>query len=708
VDNGSIVNAVTVDPATFAAVPVNTFLTTPQLRILLSPRIDYQLGRNNTLMVRYSFNDLDIHNAGIGSFDQISRGYHSGNLDHTVQMTETAALGAAVNETRFQYFRNGNEAIANSLSPAILVLGAFNGGGSQTGNSRTTQSNYELQNYTSTIRGKHSSKFGVRFREQVLDSLSPRNFGGTFTFGGGIAPVLDANNQPVMVGGQTEMAAIQPIDRYRRALLFQQMGLSAAQAQLLGGAPTQFSITAGAPELSVHQADVGVFAGDDWRARPNLTVSMGLRYEAQTNIHDHRDWAPRISLAWGVGGKAAKPKFVIRTGFGMFYDRFALTNTLTAQRFGGVGPGVEQQYVVTNPAFYPAIPLIASLAGASTTQVTQEVSSRFRSPYLMQSALSVERQLISGTTLAVTYSNSHGLHELRSEDIDAPLPVSGLYSSGNPNPVFLMTSSGLYNQNQLIFNVNSRVSRVITLAGSYTLNRALSNTDGLGTFPANPYSFTGEYGPASSDIRNRFNLTGSINLRWHIRISPSVNIQSGAPFDITAGGDLYGTTLFNGRPGFATDPNKPGLVQTKYGLLDPNPTPDERLVPRNFGRGPGLVTVNARIGKTWGFGHERGKAPAAVNAPATGGAAPVMGLGPVSTNAGGITGAVSNTVHPYNATISASFRNLINHNNPGPIVGTITSPLFGEANQSAGSGGGSGISEAGNNRRLEMQFRVTF
>jgi hypothetical protein len=85
-----------------------------------------------------------------------------------------------------------------------------------------------------------------------------------------------------------------------------------------------------------------------------------------------------------------------------------------------------------------------------------------------------------------------------------------------------------------------------------------------------------------------------------------------------------------------------------------------------------------------------------------------MGLGPAPTNAGGITGGVSNTVHPYNATISASFRNLINHNNPGAIVGNITSPLFGEANQSAGNGGGGGISEAGNNRRLEMQFRVTF
>ena len=183
--------------------------------------------------MRYSFNELDIHNAGIGSFDQISRGYHSRNLGHTVQMTETAVLGTAVNETRFQYFRNANEAIANSLSPAILVLGAFNGGGSQTGNSTTTQNNFEFQNYTSMIRRTHSMKFGVRLREQLLDSLSPRNFGGTFTFGGGEAPVLDGNGQPVLDGsGQIEMAPIQPIDRYRRALLFQQLGAVAGRGSI--------------------------------------------------------------------------------------------------------------------------------------------------------------------------------------------------------------------------------------------------------------------------------------------------------------------------------------------------------------------------------------------------------------------------------------------------------------------------------------------
>jgi hypothetical protein len=351
-----------------------------------------------------------------------------------------------------------NQAVANSLSPAVLVLGAFNAGGSQTGNSSTTQNNFELQNYTSMIRNTHSLKFGVRLREQMLDSLSPRNFGGTFTFGGGTAPILNANNQPVLdASGQMEMAPIQPIDRYRRSLLFQRLGFSAAQAQLLGGAPTQFSIAAGAPDLSVHQADVSVFVADDWRLLPKLTVSMGLRYEAQTNIHDHRDWAPRVALAWGLG-KGAKPKTVLRAGFGLFYDRFGLTNTLTANRFGGAGQaGTQEQFVVTNPLFYSVIPSIASLAGALTTQVTQEVSSQLHSPYILQSIFSMERQLPANTTLAVTYSNSHGLHELRSEDINAPLGSS--YPLGGSNPVFLMTSSGLYNQNQLIVTVQPPKSR---------------------------------------------------------------------------------------------------------------------------------------------------------------------------------------------------------------------------------------------------------
>ena len=61
---------------------------------------------------------------------------------------------------------------------------------------------------------------------------------------------------------------------------------------------------------------------------------------------------------------------------------------------------------------------------------------------------------------------------------------------GTPSAVFLMESSGLYNQNQLIVNVNSRVNSNVSLFGNYMLNRALSNTDGLGTSPSNPYNFS--------------------------------------------------------------------------------------------------------------------------------------------------------------------------------------------------------------------------
>ena len=323
---------------------------------------------------------------------------------------------------------------------------------------------------------------------------------------------------------------------------------------------------------------MGVFAGDDWRVRPNFTVSLGLRYETQTNIHDWRDLAPRIGLAWAPGVKSGKsqPKTVIRAGFGIFYDRFALANTITARRYDGV---LQQQYVVTNPNFFPQVPDVASLPAAKSTQTIQKVSDVLRAPYIMQSALSVERQLPFNTTIAVTYANTHGLHILRSQDVNAPLPGtfnpldpgSGVYPQGKPGPVFLMESSGLYNQNQLITNVNAKVNKDISLFGSYVVNSALSNTDGLTTFPGKPYSLEGEYGPASTDIRNRASVGGSISTKWDIRLNPLLVVDSGPPFDITVGRDLYGTTLFNARPAIATDPGKPGLVETVYGLLDPNP-----------------------------------------------------------------------------------------------------------------------------------------
>jgi hypothetical protein len=181
-------------------------------------------------------------------------------------------------------------------------------------------------------------------------------------------------------------------------------------------------------------------------------------------------------------------------------------------------------------------------------------------------------------------------------------------------------------------------------------------------------------------------------------------IQSGAPFDITSGNDPYGTTLFTARPGIPSKSSLPGLIGTPYGLLDPNPVLGEAILPRNFGRGPGQIAMNLRVGKTFGFGGERGAAKSA-DAPAPPSGNPATAA--TGRGLGGLIGAQPGT-RRYNLIVSMSIRNLLNHTNPGSINGDITSPLFGHANQMAGNTNGEGFSENANNRRLELQIRFTF
>ena len=60
-------------------------------------------------------------------------------------------------------------------------------------------------------------------------------------------------------------------------------------------------IAGGNPLAGVTQWDGAIFVQDDWRWKPNLTVSLGLRYEMQTNIHDWSNMAPRLGIAWAPG-----------------------------------------------------------------------------------------------------------------------------------------------------------------------------------------------------------------------------------------------------------------------------------------------------------------------------------------------------------------------------------------------------------------------
>ncbi|MGP0076622.1 MAG: carboxypeptidase regulatory-like domain-containing protein [Bryobacteraceae bacterium] len=745
INNGNIINGFQVDPNTFLPVPFNSVFSAPQNRFRISPRIDYQLNDNNTLTFRYGYTRNDLEDQGAGNLSLLSRAVHTLDTDHTLQIIETAVINSKViNETRFQIYHTEEDQMANSLLPSITVAGAFNGGGAQVGRTTDTENHYELQNYTTVNSGSHTWKFGVRTRAVTINNFSPQNFGGSYDFNpGGIGGL----NCEIASPDPADCATLSSIQLYSDTLQFMAAspltGAALASAlQQHGLGPSQFSITTGIALANVNMVDVGAFVGDDWRVKPNLTLSLGLRFETQTDIHDWHDWAPRIGFAWAPGQNKnnPRPKTVFRGGFGMFYDRVSEQNIETAERYGFL----QQQYVIPQSAANP-IPFEPNIAGLPTglqllaPHTLQLLDSNLHAPYILQEAFTVERQLPKNTTISESYVNSHGLHELRSADINAPLPGSytgpgtgifPLYAEYQTNPVLLMESSGLYNQWQLITNVRTQLSQRVSLNGYYQYGRTYSNTDGIGTLSANPYSMQGEYGPSFNDERNRVFVGGNIATWWGITASPFFTGNTGAPFNIITGTDPFGTdltgTLFPARPGISPTPT-PYKIDGLY--LDPNPyvngvlKPGETILPRNFGRSPGNISLNFRLAKTFGFGGSReasarnnqGNFPGGGNPGGGGGGRGGFGGGGGGGFGGGPGGGPGgffrgfgggSTGQRYNLTISVQARNLLNHVNPGPINGIVTTPLFGEPNTLAGGVGA--FAQSGLNRRIDLQARFTF
>ena len=739
IGNGNIINGFQLNPTTLQPTPFNSVFQAPQNRLRISPRLDYQLSQNNTLTVRYGFTRNDLQDQGAGNLSLLTRAVHALDTDHTVQIIETAVLSTKViNETRFQLYHTEEDQMAGSNLPGVTVGGAFNGGGAQVGHTTDTENHYELQNNTTITAGAHTWKFGVRTRAVTINNFSPQNFTGSYFFNAVYAPLLDANNQPVAPGVTCVQSVPDPADCtllssiqvYARTLQLQQAGFSPFAIQQLGAGPSQFTITQGIALANVNQVDVGAFVGDDWRVKPNFTLSLGLRFETQTNIHDWHDWAPRIGFAWAPGQSKnnPRPKTVFRGGFGIFYDRVGEQNTLTAERFGSL----QQQYVITQSAanpipFDPSTPGLPSGLLLAAPHTLELLDSHIHAPYILQEAFTVERQLPKNTTISESYVNSHGLHELMSNDINAPLPgtypanpVYPLYSQYVNNPVLLMESSGLFNQWQLITNVRSQLNKRVSLNGFYMYGRAYSNTDGVSTLPANPYSMAGEYGPSSLDERNRVFVGGTITGPWNVLLAPFFTANSGAPFNVITGTDLYDTaltsTLFTARPGISPTPTR---YQVDGLYLDPSPKPGEAILPRNFLRSPGNVSLNFRLAKTFGFGGSRESTRATNNnrdfggggGRGPGGGGPGGGGGFAGGPGGGPGGFFrgfggGSTGQRYNLTLSVQARNLLNHVNPGPINGIVTSPLFGESNNLAGGVGA--FAQSGLNRRIELQARFTF
>ncbi len=693
-DDNSIINATVLDPSLQVA-NFSRAVVTPQRDGSLNLRIDFQLNPKHTLSAQYNYMRLSMENAGIGEFSLPSRAHTTANSEQAARLTETAILSArVVNETRFQFIHGRRSQTAVDSAPSINALEAFLGGGSPIGLSSVGENRFELSNNTTVAAGKHTLKFGGRLRGIGITNISRTNFNGTYTFAGGPAPRLDANEQVIRdASGAVALEQITSIERYRRTLVFLRQKRSPEEIRELGGGATQLSIAGGDPEARITRIDFGGFIHNDWRLTPNFTLSSGLRYEAQNNIESHLDLAPRLAFAWAPGKNSSGPRrTVIRGGFGVFFDRFSENYVLQARRYNGVN---QQQYVVSDPSalnLFPAVPDIGALAAFALPQTTRLVAPDLRTPYTLQSAFSIERQLPFNFIASASFLYTRTLHLLRSRNLNAPLHGGVERPLDDAGNVLAYESSGIHRQRQLIIGVNNFAGRRLNLFANYILNQARSDTDGAETFPANTYDLRGEFGRSLIDIRHRFSLGGSFNAPWGVSLSPIIIARSGTPFNITTGRDANGDTFFTERPAIATDLAKPDVVITRFGAFDPNVAPGQRIIPRNFGDGPSFFSVNMRLSKRFGFGPRPANGQAVQSAPS-----------------GATAGQARKPERPFSLTFTAQIQNLFNHVNAAPPIGNLSSPLFGLSNAVAAGGYQLGASApATSNRRIVLELNLNF
>ena len=733
--NSSLINAQLVSPSTCTSptsclvTPLAESIISPNMLYRVSPRISYALRPNFTLDARYNYNNTSISNNGVGGTNLLNTATTNQNTNQNVAITGTWVVNtAAINETRFQWQHQDNNAVGVDPFVNISVADGFTTGANAP-LTYTHANNYEFQNYTSITRKAHFIKFGARLRGYVQGNYSSTNFLGQYSWSS--------------------------LPSYEAFLEGVNAGLTLPQIFAAGNGPFQYTQANGNALTNVNQVDAGLYIQDDWKIVPNVTLSLGLRYEIQNNISDKNDWAPRLGLAWGIGpGKSRQktPTTVLRLGYGWFYTRYPLANTLNTERFNGI---TQISYTADNPNFLPAaaleqiglspaqaaalgipVPTGSALAQLAQTSTTDHTDSSLRAPLQMQTAVGVDRALPKNMQLSVNFIDTRGVHQLQTVDINTPLigtymPASATNSIAQGNYPYgaaagyltLYESGGIYKQNQLTVNLRAPINSRVSLQGYYVYGHANSDA----ATPANPYNFAQDWGRAPYDIRHRVQVFGTVTVPGKIQLNPNISYSSAPPFNITQGIDAFGDSLLNSRPafepaGFTGSACTPALGAEgvtcvanggKYGNFVINPMPGMKIIPVNYGNAFSQFTVNVRLSRSWGFGeraagtnnqpNQRPQNQDGFGAPRGGGG----GGGGRGGNGGGGGfggGGGDSSGQRYTLTAGIIVRNLFNTVNPAAPQGDLLDNRFDQALALANTGG----ANVSANRRLELNLRLSF
>jgi hypothetical protein len=569
----------------------NLDVRTPSTNTSGSGSIDYALTKDQVM--RFGLNRFSsrVDNQGAGGFNQAERTFNSENANTSVRLQEVGPIGRRFFlNTRFSASISESSSHSTVEAPTIVINDSRTMGGAQrTGSTRYR--NYTLASDLDYVRGRHGVRAGIQIDGTNYRTDQNADYLGTYTF--------------------------------------------LNEAAFEEGRPRSYTRRIGDPKIQYANVQVGVYLQDDIKVRKNLTLTPGIRYEAQTHLHDYVNVGPRFGITWAPFKSG---KTTLRSSWGIFYDWLSTGTYEQTLRQDGFR---QQSVNIADPAYPNPGPLTA----APTDRYV--LASDLVMPKTMRLSAGVNQQVSTRLNIGMTYAYTRGSNLFVGENLNAP--VDGV----RPDPTFANVIEAVSTGRSRVHSVgvNGSVNlakpadrtntkflvwaRSLQAFASYGTGLAQNDTSGPFSVPATG-SLAAEWGPSFEDVRHRVSVgiqTGAVrNLSALIEI----DANSGRPFNITSGLDDNGDLIFNDRPDG---------------------------VGRNSARGAGRWDSYANFNYSIALGKRQLAPGSGVSITSVGG----------SYSASVVQGP---SVARYRLVLGATVQNLFNHANYGGYSGVMTSRLF--------------------------------
>jgi hypothetical protein len=457
----------------------------------------YQIRDDQSLIFSMGYNMFRNKNQGIGGFNLPERALTVTGDGKWVDIRHVwFASSRLVQDIRWNAETYDQEIAPLTDAATVDVLGHFGGGGSSE-RSRRRDSTHLLRTLWIYTGRRWSARWGVQVYQDGGIHNNENNYQGAFTF-------------------------------------------SDLQS-FLASTPITYKVVRGEPQLRLKQTDWAGLIQNDLRISDRLTLFFGVRYEGQTNLGDRNNFDPRVAVAYAIGNST-----VIRVGAGIFHTRVGVSVSREVLRLDGAR---QQEIVLINPSYpdpFQAFDQLLILPPASRrTRAASLVA-----PYLFNVAFSIERSLPKNLFVSASYDHDRGVHQLRSRDLNAPLPGTPAVEGKIPRPdplqgnVWQLESTGLSTWDAFRVNMRQRFS-IFSVTGSYTFQLTGNDFDGTFSAPSNSHDLRSDWARTK---RHQFNVSLNSRLPLGVFITTNVVANSGNPYTVITGRDDNGDGVPNDRP----------------------------------------------------------------------------------------------------------------------------------------------------------------